>query len=39
MRLSELKVDVLLPGHNRIMERVPEGYIRGTAEQWGPYLA
>lgn len=39
MRLAELEVNVLLPGHNRIMERVPKGYIRETAEQWGPYLA
>jgi glyoxylase-like metal-dependent hydrolase (beta-lactamase superfamily II) len=38
-RLAELEVDVLLPGHNRIMNQVPEGYIRATAEQWGPYLA
>ncbi len=38
MRLSQLEVDVLLPGHNRIMEQVPEGYIRNTAEQWAPYL-
>jgi len=39
LRLAELEVDILLPGHNRIMTRVPEGYIRATAEQWGPYLA
>jgi len=38
-RLAELEVDVLLPGHNRIMNQVPEGYIRATAEQWEPYLA
>jgi hydroxyacylglutathione hydrolase len=38
-RLAELDVDVLLPGHNRIMESVPQGYIRKTAQQWDPYLS
>lgn len=38
-RLGDLKVKVLLPGHNRIMREVPSGYILETAEQWGPYLA
>ncbi len=37
-RLAELDVDILLPGHNRIMTSVSEGYIRDTAEQWGGYL-
>jgi glyoxylase-like metal-dependent hydrolase (beta-lactamase superfamily II) len=36
--LGELEVSILLPGHNRIMESVPPGYIAETAEQWGPYL-
>jgi glyoxylase-like metal-dependent hydrolase (beta-lactamase superfamily II) len=36
--LSELDVDVLLPGHNRIVKDLPEGYIARTAAQWGPYL-
>jgi len=38
MALAELDVDILLPGHNRVMESVPPGYIRQTAEQWAPYL-
>lgn len=38
LRLAELEVDVLLPGHNRIMEKVEPGYIRDTAKQWEPYL-
>lgn len=38
MRLAELDVEVLLPGHNRIVKGVKAGYIRATAEQWGPYL-
>ncbi len=38
LALAELEVDTLLPGHNHIMEKVPVGYIRETAEQWGPYL-
>ena len=39
LALSDLDVDILLPGHNRIMADVPAGYIRQTAEQWGPYLS
>jgi len=31
-------VDVLLPGHNRIVENVQPGYILETANQWAPYL-
>ncbi len=38
LRLGELDVDILLPGHNRIVKGLPAGYIRDTAEQWGPYL-
>jgi glyoxylase-like metal-dependent hydrolase (beta-lactamase superfamily II) len=38
-RLAELEVDILLPGHNRIIESVPQGYIRKTAQQWAPYLS
>jgi len=36
--LAELDVDILLPGHNRIVKGVKPGYIRSTAEQWEPYL-
>jgi glyoxylase-like metal-dependent hydrolase (beta-lactamase superfamily II) len=38
MRLAELEVDILLPGHNRIVTGLPHGYILQTAQQWGPYL-
>lgn len=38
LTLAELEVDILLPGHNSIVEGLPSGYILGTAEQWGPYL-
>ena len=38
MRLAELEVDVLLPGHNRVVKGVKPGYILDTAKQWGPYL-
>jgi len=31
-------VDILLPGHNRIVEDVQSGYILDTAKQWGPSL-
>jgi hydroxyacylglutathione hydrolase len=36
--LSELDVEILLPGHNRVVEKVPPGYILETAKQWEPYL-
>ena len=38
MILSELDVKMLLPGHNRIMNNVPDGYIKETLEQWKYYL-
>ncbi|MEJ2725556.1 MAG: MBL fold metallo-hydrolase [Deltaproteobacteria bacterium] len=38
MRLGELDVNILLPGHNRVVKDVPEGYILRTAKQWAPYL-
>jgi len=37
-RLADLDVDILLPGHNRILTEVPKGYIAEVARQWGPYL-
>lgn len=36
--LAELEVSVLLPGHNRIVEDLPRGYIAETTRQWAPYL-
>ena len=39
MRLAELEVRMLLPGHNEIVEKLPLGYIRKTAKQWELYLA
>ena len=38
LSLAELEVDILLPGHNRIVENVKPGYIMETAKQWEPYL-
>ncbi len=38
MKLAQLPVHILLPGHNRVMRDVPEGYIRKTAAQWAAYL-
>ncbi len=38
MQLAELPVSMLLPGHNQILKKVPDGYIRRTAQQWAPYL-
>jgi len=37
--LAELEVDILLPGHNRIVQGLPAGYILQTAKQWEAYLA
>ncbi len=38
MRLAELEVDILLPGHNQIVRGLPKGYILKTAKQWESYL-
>lgn len=38
LRLAELELDILLPGHNRTVKGLPAGYIRDVARQWGPYL-
>jgi glyoxylase-like metal-dependent hydrolase (beta-lactamase superfamily II) len=38
MRLADLKVDVLLPGHNRIVHGLAPGYILATVKQWEPHL-
>jgi glyoxylase-like metal-dependent hydrolase (beta-lactamase superfamily II) len=38
MRLAELDVDILLPGHNRTVKDLPAGYILQTARQWESYL-
>lgn len=39
MKLSQKKVKVLLPGHNRIVTNLPDGYILETLKQWEPCLA
>jgi hydroxyacylglutathione hydrolase len=39
MQLANLEVNILLPGHNRIVEAVRPGYILETARQWEPYLS
>jgi len=38
LRLGKLEVDILLPGHNRIVKGLPKGYILETARQWESYL-
>jgi len=38
MRLGKIEVDILLPGHNRIVKGLPKGYILKTARQWESYL-
>ncbi|MFO8090750.1 MAG: MBL fold metallo-hydrolase [Desulfatiglandaceae bacterium] len=37
-RLAELEVDMLLPGHERVMETVQPGYIKETVKQWEQYM-
>ena len=39
VQLAELEVNILLPGHNRIVKELPPGYIAETARQWASYLA
>jgi glyoxylase-like metal-dependent hydrolase (beta-lactamase superfamily II) len=39
MDLTELDVDILLPGHNNIIKGLPSGYIGKVAKMWEPYLA
>lgn len=38
LRLAELEVDILLPGHNRVVKDLPKDYILKTAKQWEAYL-
>jgi hydroxyacylglutathione hydrolase len=38
MKLAAVEVNVLLPGHNRIVKDVAKGYILQTAKQWASYL-
>jgi len=38
VRLAALRTTMLLPGHNRVVKAVPEGYVLQTAKQWAPYL-
>jgi glyoxylase-like metal-dependent hydrolase (beta-lactamase superfamily II) len=38
MKLADLNVDVLLPGHNRLVKNVAKDYILQTAKQWASYL-
>jgi len=38
LQLAKLEVNILLPGHNRIVKELPAGYIAKTAKQWAPYL-
>lgn len=38
MRLAEQEVEILLPGHNRIVTKLQPDYFLQTARQWEPYL-
>ena len=37
-KLGSLDIDVLLPGHNRILKPVPADYVKKTAKMWDAYL-
>jgi hydroxyacylglutathione hydrolase len=39
MTLAKQKVEILLPGHNRIVTELRPDYILQTAKQWDPYLS
>jgi glyoxylase-like metal-dependent hydrolase (beta-lactamase superfamily II) len=39
MRLAKLEVEVLLPGHNRVVTKLQSDYALQTLRQWEPYLA
>jgi hydroxyacylglutathione hydrolase len=38
MKLADMNVNILLPGHNRIVKNVAKGYVLQTAKQWASYL-
>ncbi len=38
IRLADINVQILLPGHNRIVKDLKPGYILRTAKEWEPYL-
>ena len=38
LKLAEKEVNILLPGHNQIVQKLPAGYVRKTAKQWEGYL-
>jgi glyoxylase-like metal-dependent hydrolase (beta-lactamase superfamily II) len=38
LTLAKLEVDILLPGHNRIVKSLPSEYIADTVKQWAPFL-
>jgi len=38
LKLADLEVDILLPGHNQIVKALPKGYVLKTANQWESYL-
>ena len=38
LKLAELDLEILLPGHNRVVTDLLPGYIADTAKQWAPYL-
>ena len=39
IRLSELEVNILLPGHNQIVKDLPRDYLAKTVRQWESYLS
>ncbi len=39
MKLGKEEVEILLPGHNRIVTKLESNYILQTLKQWESYLA
>ena len=37
--LTKYEINILLPGHNRIVKKVPTNYVLRTLNQWDPYLS
>jgi glyoxylase-like metal-dependent hydrolase (beta-lactamase superfamily II) len=37
-KLAELEVNILLPGHNEIVQGLPKDYVLNTVKQWESYL-
>ncbi len=39
LKLADLTITILLPGHNQVVGNLPAGYVTQVVKMWGPYLA